>query len=290
MPGEPAVQTNRRLRPLEFKLSEGVSKITIKHADSTLTLNPIPDDPATTGDDESADPTGGDGVATVDFLNDTPDTAPWWTVTEETGAVAGIDKGKYEAKGGTAGDIIITAWDSLGNKTEYKGLTGITLDGNTPGITNLFPSDEAAPKDADNEDAPTIDPVTKNPAFIINEELDSLSIRYHESGGGATIVQAYGPGNARLETVGSLVSWPVNDTTFIDRQRYESGGAGDRPRGQRQRDEGRYAHVQGYVYESGRRYVQDCGDAGREAGCRRGRLAGDDGPRYNADACRKGKG
>ena len=136
-------------------------------------------------------------------------------------SVAGIAKGKYEAKGGTAGDIIITVWDSLENKTEYKALTGITLDGNTPGLSNLFPTADTAPKDADNEDAPTIGPVTKNPAFQINEELDSLSVRYHEAGGGTAIVQAYGPGNARLETVGSLVSWPVNDTTFIDRQRYD---------------------------------------------------------------------
>ncbi len=29
------------------------------------------------------------------------------------------------------------------------------------------------------------------------------------------------PGNSRLETVGSLVTWPVNDTTFIERQGYD---------------------------------------------------------------------
>ena len=34
-------------------------------------------------------------------------------------------------------------------------------------------------------------------------------------------MQDYRPGNSRLETVGSLVDWPVNDTTFIDRQRYD---------------------------------------------------------------------
>ena len=85
----------------------------------------------------------------------------------------------------------------------------------------MFPTDETAPKDADNEDARTVDPVTKNPVFLLDEELDSLSIRYHEQGGGTAIVQDYRPGNSRLETVGSLVDWPVNDTTFIDRQRYE---------------------------------------------------------------------
>ncbi len=223
LPGEASGINTRDLNPLVIKLSEAPSKITIKHADSTLTLNPFTGDNPLTEDTEEdfpLDPTGGDKVATVDFLNDTPVTAPWWKVTEETGAVAGIAKGKYEAKGGTSGDIVITVWDSLENKSVLT-LEGITLDGNTPGIDNLFPTDETAPKDADNEDAPTIDPVTKNPVFMLDEELDSLSIRYHEQGAETAIVQDYRPGNSRLETVGSLVDWPVNDTTFIDRQRYE---------------------------------------------------------------------
>ena len=79
----------------------------------------------------------------------------------------------------------------------------------------------SAPKDADRDDEPTINLLTKNPAFQINEELDSLSIRYHEVGGGKAIVQDYRPGNSRLETVGSLVTWPVNDTTFIETQGYD---------------------------------------------------------------------
>ena len=238
LPGEPTgVQNDRRLKPLEFKLSETPSKITIKHADSTLTLDDyVIDDPDAAGTNLDIDATGGDNVVTVDFLNiqdnrgvvngtDSVLVAPsnqteWFTQAAATGVVAGIAKGKYEAKGGTAGDIIITVWDSLGNKTEYKSLTGITLDGNTPGLSNLFPTADTAPKDAENEDAPTIGPVTKNPVFQINEELDSLSIRYHEQGGGPAIVQAYSSGNNRLETVGSLQDWPVNDTTFIDRQRY----------------------------------------------------------------------
>ena len=232
LPGEPTgAQTDRKLSPLEFKLSETPSKITIKHADSTLTLDDyMIDDPASPGTDISIDATGGDKVATVDFLNisvpegTTPVRQPsnqpvWFTTTEATGVQAGVAKGKYVAKGGTSGDLTITVWDSLNNKSELK-LTGITLDGNTPGLTNLFPSDDTAPKDATNEDAPTIGPVTKNLAFQIDEELDSLSIRYHEAGGAVAIVQAFGSGNTRLETVGSLVSWPVNDTTFIDRQRY----------------------------------------------------------------------
>ena len=71
--------------------------------------------------------------------------------------MAGIADGKYEAKGGTSGDIIITVWDSLKNKSELT-LEGITLDGNTPGIDNLFPTDKTAPKDADNEDARSVRP------------------------------------------------------------------------------------------------------------------------------------
>ena len=231
LPGEASgVQTNRRLKPLEFKLSEAPSKITIKHADSTLTLDDyVIDDPENADTDLALDPTGGNNVATVDFLdiyidpegdetaNSKPSDQPvWFTTTDDV--VTGVEDGKYEAKGGTAGDIIITVWDSLDNKSKLT-LEGITLDGNTPGIINLFPKAEDAPKDAENEGRPTIDPVTKNPVFNINEELDSLSIRYHEQGGGTPIIQAYGPGNARLETVGSLVSWPVADT-LIDRQRY----------------------------------------------------------------------
>jgi hypothetical protein len=235
--GEVAGGTSRRdLNPLVFTVSEGPSKITIKHdtegsGDSTLTLNPfLGDNPATDNveTDFPIDPIGSDKVATVDFLNifteadpvDQPSKQPVW-FEEDDDDVAGIAKNKYVAAGGTAGDIIITVWDSLGNKTEYKELTGITLDGNTPKISNLFPSNATAPKDANNEDAPTIDPVTRNPVFIINEELDSLSIRYHEAGGGTAIVQDYRPGNVKLETVSSLVDWPVNDTTFIDRQRYD---------------------------------------------------------------------
>ena len=63
--------------------------------------------------------------------------------------------------------------------------------------------------------------MTKNPAFQIDEELDSLAIRYTETGGSKAIRQGYGPGNSRLETTGSLVTWPVDDTTFVERQRYD---------------------------------------------------------------------
>ena len=245
---------NRDLHPLVIKLSEGPSKITIKHADSTLTLDDyVIDDPDNPGTPLARDPTGSDKVAAVDFLNieipedgiansQPSDQSAWFTNTDDV--VAGIAKNTYVAAGGTAGDIVITVWDSLGNKTEFKDLTGITLDGNTPKISNLFPTNATAPKDADNEDAPTIDPDTRNPVFIINEELDSLSIRYHEAGGGTAIVQEYRPGNSRLEAVGSLRDWAGERYHLHRSPEVRSGSAGVRPRGQRQRDEGRCAHVQ----------------------------------------------
>ena len=236
LPGETDAVKTRDLRPLEFKLSETPSKITIKHADSTLTLGAyVIDDPDNAGTNLTLDPTGGDKVAKVDFLNiegniGTVNTVPdlqtaasnqpkWFTTTDDDDVVAGVDDGKYEAKGGTVGDIVITVTDSLGNESKLT-LAGITLDGNTPGLTNLFPASGNAPKDATNEDAPTINLTTKDPVFQIDEELDSLSVRYQETGGGAAIVQAYGSGNTRLETVSSLTTWPVNDTTFVERQRY----------------------------------------------------------------------
>ena len=73
---------------------------------------------------------------------------------------------KYEAKGGTSGDIVITVWDSLGNKTEYNESDGYHARRKYPGDQQFVPHvAETAPKDADNEDAPTVNLFTKNPAF-----------------------------------------------------------------------------------------------------------------------------
>jgi hypothetical protein len=110
-------------------------------------------------------------------------------------------------------------------------LADIWYDQLLPTISNLFPTGERtnfegtrlrprAPRNADNEDAPTVNLTTKNPAFLINEELDSLSIRYHEEGGGTPIVQSFRPGNPLLEKVDELVTWEVNDTAFVESQRY----------------------------------------------------------------------
>ena len=131
---------------------------------------------------------------------------------------------RYDERGGVREDLTIEVWDSLGN-TNSLILADIWYDRLLPTISNLFPTGEgveepSAPRNADNEDAPTVNLTTKNPAFLVNEELDSLSIRYHEAGGGTPIVQAWGPGNVRLETVDELVTWEVNDTAFVESQRY----------------------------------------------------------------------
>ena len=86
----------------------------------------------------------------------------------------------------------------------------------------MFPTASTAPKNADNDDEPTINLMTKNPAFQINEELDSLAIRYHR-GRAARKPSRQGYGSGQLSvletTVYSLVTWPVDDTTFVERQR-----------------------------------------------------------------------
>lgn len=199
------------VRPLNISLSEKVDSIVVSHGDSMRTFltstvdaqgNPITDPT------QYIDPTGNDSTAKLE-----------------------LDFG-YTAAGGTPGDLKVMVWDLYGNMTELVN-DAIVHDGVQPSITNLFPTgsglvdgegddiDPTAPKNADNDDAPTINLSTKDPAFQINEELDSLAIRYTETGGSRAIRQGYGPGNTRLETTASLITWPVDDTSFVERQRYD---------------------------------------------------------------------
>ena len=187
--------------PLSFDMSEIPDSLRITHGDSTYSLGSGAVDDPDTQFDEDRPPTDYDGS------------------TGDTTFVASL-RWRYGEPGGVRDDMKIEVWDSLGNLSSIT-LTDIWYDEVRPAITSLFPTADTAPRDATNEDAPTIGPATRNPVFQIDEELDSLSIRYHEAGAGRAIVQDYRPGNARLETVGSLVEWPVNDTTFIDRQRYD---------------------------------------------------------------------
>lgn len=198
LPGETTdVQASRWLKPLVFKLSEVPDSIRITHGDSAHGVGSgAVDDPATVGVDEDAAPTGGDSTATLGL--------PW----------------KYDIAGGVRKDLKIEVWDSLGNASSIT-LAGIWYDEKAPVIGNLFPSEASAPRDPDNLDEPTINLAGKDPVFTIDEELASLSVRYIETGGAAAVVRRFGPGNHRLETVGELVSWPVEDTGFYDRHRYD---------------------------------------------------------------------
>ncbi|MDE2999110.1 MAG: cohesin domain-containing protein [Gemmatimonadota bacterium] len=192
------VQTNRRLNPLEFKLSEVPDSIRISHGDSTYGIGSgAIDDPGTADVDEDMAPTGGDSTATLGL--------PW----------------NYDVAGGVRKDLKIEVWDSLGNSSSIE-LKGIWYDEKAPVIGDLFPSAAAAPRDADNNNEPTINLATRDPVFTIDEELDSLSVRYVEHGRGATAIeQGFGRGNPRLKTIGELVNWPVRKPGFIERNRYD---------------------------------------------------------------------
>ncbi len=211
LPGEQARRVFYTGKNLRIDLSEVPDSVIITHGDSTYSQGST-DDPATSTD-EGLPPTQKD----YDRATTTAyEPRIFW---------------RYDEPGGVQNDLKIEVWDSLGNASEMS-LSGIRYDWKAPTISNLFPTGSGlagadgeeiaptAPGDADNEDAPTINLTTKNPVFQINEELDSLSIRYHEEGGGPAIVQAWGPGHVRLETVDELVTWPVDDTSFVESQRY----------------------------------------------------------------------
>ena len=199
LPGEARdVQASRRLNPLEFNLSEVPDSIRVTHGDSTHSIGSGAIDDVTTPDvDEDRAPTGNDSTATLSL--------PW----------------KYARAGGVRKDLKIEVWDSLGN-TSSMDLAGIWYDEKAPVIGNLFPSDATAPIDAANHNAPTINLASKDPVFTIDEELDSLSIRYIETGSGAMVIeQSFRRGNPRLETTGERVNWPVDKTGFFERNRYD---------------------------------------------------------------------
>ncbi len=199
LPGEAQdVQTDRRLNPLEFEISEVPDAIRITHGDSTHGFGSGAIDDATPTDvDEDMAPTGNDSTATLSL--------PW----------------KYAKAGGVKKDLKIEVWDSLGN-TSSMDLAGIWYDEKAPEIGNLFPSDATAPRDVENDDERTINLATRDPVFTIDEALDSLSVRYIETGGGATAIkQSFGQGNPRLKTTGERVYWPVHDTNFVERSRYD---------------------------------------------------------------------
>ncbi len=67
------------------------------------------------------------------------------------------------------------AWDVVGNDMSVPN-ADITYDAVAPEITNLFPTADSAPKD--DNDNPTISPLTWLPIFTTSEDLDSLFVQY----------------------------------------------------------------------------------------------------------------
>lgn len=187
------------LNPLKISVSEEVDSIHVAHGDSTRSFGRYVDANDEDGDGDRTDtlpPTGADSSATL------------------------VLKFGYEAAGGTVGDLKVMVWDTHGNKSELVN-DAIVHDGIKPTVSKLFPTKDSAPTNADNDNEPTINLATKDPVFQIDEELDSLAVRYSEVGGSKVVRQGFGSGNVRLETTGNLVTWPVADTTFAERQRFE---------------------------------------------------------------------
>ena len=187
------------VNPLHITLSEEVDSILVTHGDSTRGFGRFVDADDVDGDgdtSEELDPTGSDSTA-----------------------MFALDIG-YTAAGGTSGDLKVTVWDLLGNKAELVN-DAIVHDGVKPTISNLFPTAMSAPKDPENDNAPTFNLTTKDPVFQFDEELDSLAVRYRGEGGARSIMTAgWSRGNVDLENTGQLVTFAVNDTTFQERQRY----------------------------------------------------------------------
>ena len=196
----------RGRKVLLFDVSEVPDSIKISHGDSTFSLGSGAVDDPNTPRNEDISPTEADG-GTPDSTLETR--LPW----------------RHVEPGGVQEDLKIEVWDSLGNMSSTS-LPDIWYDWRSPRITNLFPTgegveDPSAPRNADYNDEYTINLATKDPAFRFDEELDSLSIRYHEVGGSKAIVQAFAPGNDQLAKVGEPLTWHVDDTTFVENQRYE---------------------------------------------------------------------
>ena len=110
------------LRPLTLKISEVVDSIKVSHGDSTATYK--------TADDESGLPDDPEDVKKEFKL-----ALPEW---------------KHEdGEAGVSGMLVVQAWDVVGNDMSVEN-AGITYDSTVPEITNLFPTEDSAPKDDSN--------------------------------------------------------------------------------------------------------------------------------------------
>ncbi len=133
------------LRPLTLKISEAVDSIKVSHGDSTAAY--------ITTDDNSGLP--------ADVKKDFTLALPVWNYAD---GEAGISK-----------KLVVQAWDVVGNEMSVEN-ADITYDAVAPEITNLFPTEDSAPKD--DSDNPTISPQTWLPIFTNSEDLDSLFVQY----------------------------------------------------------------------------------------------------------------
>ena len=199
------------LNPVKFAVSEIIDSILVMHGDNMRGFGRM----------QNADGTGDATDLNGAVIGAAEDDSTFTAVLDTlyTSYDDDAETIVYDAAAGTLGDLTIKVWDTYGNMTEVTN-DAIIHDGVAPTVSSLFPTAENAPKNADNNDAPTINLTTKDLSFSIDEELDSLHVRYTESGGSRFIEQSFGSGNVRLETVGSLVSWPVSDTSFVERQGY----------------------------------------------------------------------
>ncbi len=141
------VKLSSYLKPLTLKISENVDSIKVSHGDSTETYR-------TTDTDG---PLAGIEDVKVEFKLP----LPLWT--------------HDDGEGGVPDKLVVQAWDVVGNDMSVENVD-ITYDSIKPEITNLFPSEDSAPKD--DSDNPTITLQTLLPIFTTSEDLDSLFVQY----------------------------------------------------------------------------------------------------------------
>ena len=133
------------LRPLKLKISEAVDSIKVSHGDSVKTYK--------TAEENSGLPDDVKKEFTLEL--------PVWK--------------HADGEAGVSGKLVVQAWDVVGNDMSVEN-AGITYDSTQPEIENLFPTEESAPKD--DNDNPTISPQTWMPIFTNSEDLDSLFVQY----------------------------------------------------------------------------------------------------------------
>lgn len=88
---------------------------------------------------------------------------------------------KATGQGGRTVDLVIDAYDKVGNKTSIT-LSGVHHDEVVPTITDWFPKNKLL-------DDNTINNVTRHPNITLKEAVDSLSVTYGPSSGAEIVVE-----------------------------------------------------------------------------------------------------